>query len=231
MMAAATSSIETLSAHGQRPHMNSWLDKLKGRFGKAPVAAINYSMPTISADPLEFVEPTVESFRGAPQFHEDEWAQLEFLQGERLDAARLELKAYKGFELTHRLANGWRAIYTRKLARDVLIAGPDGVATLAALFNVPAGNAPILLTSSAPLGQVAKGFSLPITHDVTLYGLAGEQGISVLAAMVRAGGNDQHLTEAFVRLNRAYGLLLVDWRGQLLLSGAGEDGKIEGWRP
>ena len=42
------------------------------------VNSIIYSMPTISGDEIEYVVPTKESFDGAPEFHEDEWAQLEF---------------------------------------------------------------------------------------------------------------------------------------------------------
>ena len=45
---------------------------------------IRFTMPTIAADELQFIVPTKETFEGAPQFHEDEWCQLEFFPEDRV---------------------------------------------------------------------------------------------------------------------------------------------------
>lgn len=55
-------------------------------------------MPTVAADSIDYVLPTKESFQGAPQFHEDEWAQLEFFPKARLGEIQKMLKEYKSFE-------------------------------------------------------------------------------------------------------------------------------------
>ncbi|MCW0371157.1 hypothetical protein [Xanthomonas sacchari] len=64
--------------------------------------SIRFSMPTVAADQIDFVMPTKESFEGAPQFHEDEWRQLEFLPVARLQEIKRRLAEYKSFELGHR---------------------------------------------------------------------------------------------------------------------------------
>ncbi len=46
---------------------------------RVDLASIAYSMPTVAADALVFAMPTQASFEGAPQLHEDEWCQIEFL--------------------------------------------------------------------------------------------------------------------------------------------------------
>jgi hypothetical protein len=38
-------------------------------------------------------------------------------------------------------------------------------------------------------------------------------------------------TEAFIKLNAAEGLILVDWRQQLALESVSSDGLIQFWRP
>ena len=121
-----------------------WIDRLKSRLGtngaetghKAiDTASIRYSMPTVAADILTFVMPTRASFEGAPQFHEDEWCQIEFLPAEGLKALQATLVEYKVFEKANRLQYGWSQIFARQLDRGPLIKGSDAVRQLADLFG------------------------------------------------------------------------------------------------
>ncbi|HEY9133661.1 MAG TPA: hypothetical protein VIM98_18060 [Dyella sp.] len=193
------------------------------------VSSIRYSMPTVAADALSFVMPTQATFEGAPQFHEDEWCQIEFLPVDRLKGLQATLAEYKAFERAHRLQHGWSQIFARRLDRSVLIDGADAVHRLAHLFGTAPVNAPILTTASRPLGQVAGGFSVKPSSDVLLYGLADGRGITVLGAIVH--GDDMQLSRAFSSLHSSFGLMLVDWRQQLALCSVGADGNFAIWRP
>ena len=215
-----------------------WIDRLKSRLGHKgaevehktiDTASIRYSMPTVAADNLTFVMPTQATFEGAPQFHEDEWCQIEFLQAERLKALQATLAEYKVFEKANRLQYGWSQIFARQLDRVPLIEGTDAVRSLAGLFGVEPINAPILTTASQPLGQVDGGFALKPSSDVLLYGLANERGITALGAMVH--GDDMQLSQVFSTLHASYRLMLVDWRQQLVLCSVALDGNFEVWRP
>lgn len=215
-----------------------WIDRLKSRLGtngaetghKAiDTASIRYSMPTVAADILTFVMPTRASFEGAPQFHEDEWCQIEFLPAEGLKALQATLVEYKVFEKANRLQYGWSQIFARQLDRGPLIKGSDAVRQLADLFGAEPINAPILTTASRPLGQVDGGFALKPSSDVLLYGLSNERGITALGAMVH--GDDMQLSQVFSTLHASYRLMLVDWRQQLVLCSVALDGNFEVWRP
>lgn len=213
-------------------------DRLKASLGSKEKEAgdrsidlksIRYSMPTVAADVLNFVMPSAASFEGAPQFHEDEWCQIEFLPVTTLKQVQGSLLEYKAFEQAHRLQYGWSEIFARRLARTALIDGSDAVSRLASLFGTTAGNAPILTTASRPLGQVEGGFTVKPSSDVLLYGVANEKGINSLGAMVH--GEDMQLSQAFAKLYSSFGLMLVDWRGQLALCSVGQDGNFGVWRP
>jgi hypothetical protein len=215
-----------------------WIDRLKSSLGSkdakveqrtVDLASIRYSIPTVAADALTFVMPTQASFEGAPQFHEDEWCQIELLPASGLKQLQATLAEYKIFEQAHRLQHGWSQIFARKLPRAVLIEGADAVSTLASSFGTMPINAPILTTASRPLGQVEGGFAIEPSSDVLLYGLANERGISALGAMVH--GDDMQLAQAFSRLHSSFGLMLVDWRQQLALCSVGADGNFAIWRP
>ena len=193
--------------------------------------AIRYTMPTVAADSLEFAVPTRESFEGAPQFHEDEWAQLEFFPKDRLEEIKKLLAEYKRFEQAHRGKYGWDQIYARRIARRPIIAGSDATDRLAATLNAIPTNAPILLTSSSALGQVKNGFTVPLTPKINLYGLKSESGITVLGVILDSGANDLTLTKVFAKLNAKYDLILVDWRRQMVLVGVHSNKDIDVWRP
>ena len=111
----------------------------------------------------------------------------------------------------------------------MLIEGPDAVDKLADLFGVMPINAPILTTSSGPLGQIDGGFAIKPSADVLLYGLADERGVTTLGAML--DGDDMQLSMAFLKLHSAFRLMLVDWRQQFVLCAVDADGRFGVWRP
>ncbi len=192
---------------------------------------LRFTMPTVAADVLEFVVPTRETFDGAPQFHEDEWAQIEFYPPDRLAEIQRRLSEYKSFELKHRSSSGWTNIYARQMSRSSVLSGSAAVAELAASLHATELPAPILTTTSRPLGQVKGGFTIRVSQGLLLYGKQSSSGVSVLAVVLEHGAADSLLTSAFVRLNRDRGLLLVNWRDQLLLVSSNDRGAVSVWRP
>lgn len=186
---------------------------------------LRYSMPTVAGDSIEYVVPTQASFRGAPQFHEDEWAQLEFFHKSRLTEIQRILSDYKPFEKANRTQHGWNKIYSRQIVRKQVL--PSDASLNEIGTRLPA---PILGTSSKPLGQVKNGFSIKLGEGAHLYGLSDSKGISVLAAHL-AGADDMLLTKAFTILSKKHGLILVDWRQQLILVSVVPTGEIDFWRP
>lgn len=192
---------------------------------------INFTMPTVAADDIQFVMPTKESVEGAPQFHEDEWCQLEFYPPERLSEIQKLLTEYKTFEKKHRIQYGWDQIYARRISRKVIVRGSDAAEITAKSIQASVRPAPILTTTSRPLGQVKDGFTLELPGSVFLYGLRTKDGINTLGAIVERGGDDSQLTKAFMALSKKYQLLLVDWRSQQVLVSMSEKGSINVWRP
>lgn len=193
--------------------------------------AIRFTMPTVAADQIEFVIPTKESFEGAPQFHEDEWRQLEFFPGARLAEIKQKLSEYKVFEQARRTPHGWTETYARRLGWSEVLSSKGAVAQIAETVRAKQVPSPILTTTSRPLGQVKGGFTLGLQGGVFLYGLTSEGGVGVLAAMVERGGDDTQLTRAFAALHKAYKLILVDWRSQMLLVSVAPSGELNVWRP
>ena len=189
------------------------------------VKSILYSMPTIAADSIAFVVPTSGDSHLAPVFHEDQWAQLEFFPKSRLSEIQEILKQLNAFEKINRSKSGWKHIFARKISRSLVLPVDNSLKEFGT--SLPA---PILVTSSRPLGQVKDGFSVRIGVNAHLYGLADGAGISVLAAHL-AGADDMLLTRAFTTLNKRHGLIFVDWRQQLLLVSVAPTGDIEFWRP
>jgi len=192
--------------------------------------AINFSMPTVAADFLQFEIPTSKSFEGAPQFHEDEWRQVEFYPATRLPEIQKRLTEFKAFERANRLQYGWKDIYARRIARASIL-GTVGVTDLARFLSASIKPAPILTTASAPLGQVKGGFTIRVADSVFLYGTSAGSTVTSLAAIVERGGDDRALTSAFTQIHQQYKVVLVDWRGQMVLVSAGTAGGIDVWRP
>lgn len=191
---------------------------------------IGFTMSTIAADNLQFEAPSAQSSAGAPKFHEDEWRQIEFFPAARLPELQKRMQEFKAFEQQNRVQYGWKDIYARRIAGSSLVgvAGPKDVASILQGNIAPA---PILTTTSAPLGQVKGGFSIRLAGAVFLYGVADEATVSILAAMVERGGDERVLTAAFTRLYKQYKLVLVDWRGQMILSAVEANGEPVIWRP
>src|SRR6185436_9164165 len=79
------------------------------------VDAIRYSMPTVAGDEIAFIMPTRESFEGAPQFHEDESRQIEFISTSQLPETKARLREFKAFEERHRTKFGWTDILARRV--------------------------------------------------------------------------------------------------------------------
>jgi len=187
-------------------------------------------MPTVAADPIEFVIPTKESFQGAPQFHEDEWGQLEFFSKARLAEIQGLLKEFKSFEKEHRTQYGWNKIFARKLPRSPILPLEASTKDVSSEVSAQLMPAPILLTASRPLGQVKDGFAIRLGTNAHLYGLSNTKGITVLGAHL-AGADDMLLTKGFTQLNKRYGLILVDWRQQFVLVSVAPTGQIDVWKP
>jgi hypothetical protein len=192
---------------------------------------IRFTMPTVAAEDIQFVVPTAKSFEGAPQFHEDEWCQVEFFAASRLPEMKARLAEYKLFEERHRSASGWTEIYARRIARSPVVAGGNAVVEVANVVKATALPAPILTTTSHALGQVKGGYTLRVADSVFLYGIVSDSGLQSLGALVARGGDDQALVRAFGALSKSHELILVDWRSQFVLVGTGVGGKINIWRP
>lgn len=190
--------------------------------------AIRFSMPTVAAEEVKFVMPTRESFEGAPQFHEDDWRQIEFFPSSRLAEIKTRLAEYKLLEEKHRTKSGWTNIYARNLPRMPVL-GSSRLSEVVGLLSATTLPAPILTTASKPLGQVEGGYTLRIANSVFLYGIADSDGVMSLAAAV--DGDDGPLTKVFATLNKKYQLILVDWRLQMLLVSTTSAGQVNVWRP
>jgi hypothetical protein len=193
--------------------------------------SLRFSMPTVAADDLQFVVPTKATFEGAPQFHEDEWCQLEFFPKSRLQEIQKLLSEYKAFEEKHRTQYGWNEIYARKITRSTLFEANPDPKTLARILDATSLPAPILTTSSRPLGQVKNGFTLALPGSVFLYGIRDAAGITTLGALAGNGGDNAQMVKTFVSLSNNYQLILVDWRAQQILVSANSAGQVNAWHP
>lgn len=204
--------------------------------GQQPVQSIDpskilFSIPTLSEDIAE-LEP-VKQAPGKDDciFHEDEWTQVEFFAKSQLTEVQRLLKEYSQFEQVNRMKHGWLKPYIRRIKRTPVINGPQPAEVMEKLLDCKAGPAPILRSSSTVAGRVKNGFSLPLGENVTLYGYSDAQGAPVLGAYVGKDGEDIKLTQAFMKLSAAEGLILVDWRSQIILTSVTASGQIDVWRP
>ncbi|MBX3628130.1 MAG: hypothetical protein KF892_24180 [Rhizobacter sp.] len=192
---------------------------------------ILFTTPTLSNDIADLVAVNREPGNDDFVFHEDEWSQVEFFPKEQLSEVQRLLNEYKKFEQAHRVKHGWREVYVRKIQRVPVVSGPHPVRQLEQLLGSRAGAAPMLFSSSTISGSVKNGFSLPLGGNVTLYGYTDGQKIPVLGAIVGRNPDDSRLTQAFLKLSSSKGLILVDWRSQLVLVSVASSGNIEVWRP
>jgi hypothetical protein len=208
--------------------------KTKARSDKPQIVdprKILFSVPTLSED-IASLEPFSEK-PGSKDFgfHEDEWCQIEFFPKSQLKTIQQILKEYKQFEQAHRAHQGWSAVYVRKVNRVPVFSSNQPIERLEKLLGTKAGDAPFLFTYGAISGRVKNGFTIPLGGKITLYGYIDGDNIPVLGADVGKDPDDSRLTEAFLKLNASDGLLLIDWRAQLLIVEASSDSEIEVWRP
>ena len=126
---------------------------------------------------------------------------------------------------------GWRNVFVRRMERCPVISASDPVETLRNVVGGIAGPGPILHSSGTYIGRVKNGFSLSIGQSVSLYGYSHSNSIPVLGAHVGPNPDDSKLAEAFAKLNLSHGVILVDWRAQMVLVSVDRDGQIEVWRP
>lgn len=191
---------------------------------------ILFSIPTIAKD-LPRLDPLSEPpAADVLVLHEDDWTQTEFLPKAMLPEIRRMLSELKTFEAQNREGSGWRNLYVREFSRESLMTGAAALEHLQTVIGVRAGPAP-LLTSVDGVTRVRNGFTIEIGRNVHLYGYADENGIPVIAASLGPDPDDRKLTEAFTKLSASDGLVLVDWRQQMLLLATDDNGKIAVWRP
>jgi len=192
---------------------------------------ILFTTPTLSND-LAQLEPALrEPTNSDFVFHEDEWSQVEFFPRSQLGEVQRLLKEYKPFERAHRVQHGWREVYVRKVHRVPVLSGVDATHQLEVLLGAKTGAAPMLFSSGSVSGSVKNGFSLPLGGNVTLYGCSDAQGIPILGAIIGKNPDDSKLTKAFMKVNSDRGLILVDWRAQLVLVSVSSSGQVEAWQP
>lgn len=190
-----------------------------------------FSMSTIAND-MAPLEPVTQIADADPLIHEDEWRQIEFFPAGRLPEIRAILEELVRFEAANRHGDVFRNIFVRTLPDAPALAGGDAQQILAEQLGVPPGPGPVLFQGSdGATGRIANGFSFPLDGRVTLFGYRSERGVMVLSAVVGSGGNHEALTQAFIKLNRARGLIAVDWRSHMILVGVSPDGRIEAWTP
>ena len=226
-----------------------WLTSLLARTRKPSGADENvqsidpkslmFSIPTISDD-LAPLDPVGEAPRDDElQMHEDDWCQVEFFHKGYLQELQRLLKEYKTFEASNRemiTIEGkecpiWLDTYVRTVARQPLLSGEDPVEQLGRIVEGQIGPAPVLFSTSSWSGRVRNGFTVGIGRNMDLYGYVVDGDVPVIAALVRADPDDQALVTAFARLNAALGLVLVDWRSQLILVDTSPEGEVQVWRP
>lgn len=229
--------------------MKTYLASLMAIFGlssvfaqAAPVQKVDlsdalYTVPTISNDlpPLENTRPIAN--RAGFRFHEDEWSQIEFVPESKVGAIKKLLSEYRAFEAKSRTQFGknkeytaWNDVYVRRLNREPVIPGQGAVSELTKALGLKLGSPPEVFSSST-VSSVAAGFSIPLGANVTLYGYADGTGIPVLGAFVGESADYRVLAEAFGKLHKRWGVVLVDWRQQLLIVSTAKDGRLESWHP
>ena len=192
---------------------------------------ILFSMPTITDD-----APPLTQFEGVPgdtdlDMHEDEWRQLEFFSADQRPLLERTLTEFKAFEAANRMQSGWRQIFLRRLPPALVLHGADASNALSDLLYAQPAPGPIIYPGANPIqGRVQNGFSVRLGAGAALYGYRNETGVPVLGAHLQ-NADDRLLTNAFTTLYRSHGLLLVDWRAQMLVLSVEANGQIGIWTP
>ena len=198
---------------------------------KIDPSKILYTTPTI---PNEL--PPLEKFTGDGNtkifpIHEDDWSQVEFLNPSQIQEIQKIMLEYKSFEAENRREVGWQNVYVRRFEHKPLFSSMRPKNKLLSILGTTEG-APLIVHSLNEIsGLVKNGFSIMVGTDVTLYGYTDGLKVKALGASLGENPDNQSLVLAFSKLNQKFGIILVDWRSQFILTGVNKSGEIEIWRP
>ena len=198
---------------------------------KIDPSIILYSTPTIPNELPPMVDFSGNSEAKIFPIHEDEWSQVEFLNASQLQQIQKLMTEYKKFEAENRRDAGWQNVYVRRFDHKPLFSAMRPKNRLLSILGVKEGRPPIIYSFNEINGLVKKGFSIVIGTDVTLYGYTEGMKVKALGASVGENRDDRALVSAFTSLHDKYDLILVDWRSQFILTGLGESGQVNIWRP
>ncbi|MFI0460179.1 MAG: hypothetical protein ACH254_21550, partial [Candidatus Thiodiazotropha endolucinida] len=190
---------------------------------------IPYTTPSI---PNEL--PPLSEFGGNKDtkifpIHEDDWSQIEFINHTQLNEMQNVMVEYSAFEEKNRRKVGWQNVYVRRFPHAPLFKGLNAKKKLFTILSAPEGPPPIVHSFSEINGLVTNGFTIVLGKDVTLYGYTKGMNLQALGASLGENPDNQSLVAAFALLNKKYGLVLVDWRSQFILTGVDSAGQIQIW--
>lgn len=192
---------------------------LAGCGGSGPAA-----QPSVAtrASELPAVDPMSQLGRDDTILHQADWRQFEFYAADRRPELEQALAALHNSE----------ELYVRTVPASTTIAGRAALRELDKVLGTRSAGAPFLGQGKGKVsGQLFNGFTVRL-DGLLLYGLHDYDGINVLGAVVQDREKGRAtLAQAFARLNKAHGLLAVDWRTRTLFTGVNEDGSLDGWRP
>lgn len=223
--------------------MHAFLRSLLGRrkaqdadAGKPDVFMVDpntllFSMATIDGTAIPYASGDAAWVPSDFVMHEDEWRQIEFFPASRIAEIQQMLADLANFETAHRASVGFTKIYLRELSPAAVLTTETLHSVARELGGVPRSSPVLFYSENAIQGRIAEGFSFDLGGGVTLYGTQRDGDVTILAANVAGGGEDGLLTRAFMALNEASGVIVVDWRSHLLLTGVTAKGQIAIWRP
>lgn len=198
---------------------------------KIDPSKILYTTPSIPNElpPMEFFDgkSDVKIFL----IHEDNWSQIEFLNSSQLEEAKEMMLEYHKFEAKNRREVGWKNVYVRRMNRVPLFKGIRPKQKLISLLSAEEGQKPIVHSSSSINGMVRNGFTISVGNDVALYGYTDGIKMKELGALLGENPDNQSLVSAFSVLNKKYGLVLIDWNSQFIITGLDDTGELLVWRP
>lgn len=198
---------------------------------KIDPSKILYTTPTIPKELPPMVRFTGNGDKKIFPIHEDDWSQVEFLNSSQLQETQKTMIEYKAFEAENRRDVGWQNVYVRRFEHKPLFSSMRPKNKLLTILGGTDGPPPIIHSFNEISGLVKNGFSIVIGSDVTLYGYAEGMKIKALGASLGENPDNQSLVSAFSRLNKKYGLILVDWRSQFIITGVEKSGEVNIWRP